>query len=167
MHMLRAARLIAALWVGSLWTVGYLVAPTLFATLADRVQAGTIAGSMFRVEAWLSIFCAVLLIVLLKLYASAASAALASGSRRRKLLPVLILGMLACTLVSHFGLQPFMAALREAAGPAGVMAPDAKMQFGILHGISSVIYLIESLLGVALLLALDSVKAEDKEPAGR
>ena len=162
MRMLRAARLIAALWVGSLWTVGYLVAPTLFATLADRVQAGTIAGSMFRVEAWLSIFCAVLLIVLLKLHAPA------SSSRRLKFLPALILGMLACTLVSHFGLQPLMAALREAAGPASMMAPDVKMQFGILHGISSAIYLIESLLGVALLLALDSgLKAEDKEPAGR
>lgn len=160
--MLRAARLIAALWVGSLWTVGYLVAPTLFATLADRVLAGTIAGSMFRVEAWLSVFCAVLLIVLLTLGAPA------SGSRRRKFLPVLILGMLAGTLVSHFGLQPLMAALREAAGPAGVMAPDAKMQFSILHGISSAIYLIESLLGLALLLALDALlKAEHEEPAGR
>lgn len=160
--MLRAARLTAAFWVGSLWTVGYLVAPTLFATLADRVLAGTIAGSMFRVEAWVSVFCAVLLIALLTLSAPA------SGSRRRKLLPSLILGMLACTLVSHFGLQPLMAALREAAGPSGAMAPDAKMQFGILHGISSAIYLLESLLGVALLLALDSaLHADDKEPAGR
>jgi len=158
--MLRAARLIAVLWVGSLWTVGYLVAPTLFATLNDRVQAGTIAGSMFRVEAWLSIFCAVVLIVLLRSWSSA--------SRNGRRMQVLVLSMLAATLVSHFALQPLMASLREAAGPTGVMAPDVKMQFGILHGISSAIYLLESVLGVALLLALDpQPKAEDTELTAR
>lgn len=157
--MLRAARAITALWVGSLWTVGYLVAPTLFATLTDRAQAGTIAGSMFRVEAWLSITCAVLLMVLLK-----ACAPVVRG-RQRVRASVLILSMLAATLVSHFGLQPLMAAMRETAGPGGVMNPDAKMHFGILHGISSAVYLIESLLGLALLLALDpESKVGDAEP---
>jgi len=157
---LRAARLIAVLWVGSLWTVGYLVAPTLFATLSDRVQAGTIAGSMFRVEAWLSIFCAIVLIVLLRSRSSA--------SRNGRRMQVLVFSMLAATLVSHFALQPLMASLREAAGPTGVMAPDVKMQFGILHGISSAIYLLESLLGVALLLALDpEPNGEDAELAAR
>jgi hypothetical protein len=149
MSMLRAARVIAALWVGSMWTVGYLVAPTLFATLSDRVQAGTIAGSMFRGEAWLSIICAVTLILLLKPLSRQSRK---HGGRR---VAVLILGMLAATLISHFGLQPLLAALRGAAGPTGVMAPDLKLQFGILHGISGTIYLIESLLGLALLLALD------------
>jgi hypothetical protein len=31
-----------------LWAVGYLAAPTLFATLSDRVLAGTIAASLFK-----------------------------------------------------------------------------------------------------------------------
>ncbi|MCE2832533.1 MAG: DUF4149 domain-containing protein, partial [Oxalobacteraceae bacterium] len=44
--------LLVTFWVGSLWTVGYLAAPTLFATLPDRALAGSIAGSLFRVEAW-------------------------------------------------------------------------------------------------------------------
>ena len=34
------------------------------------------------------------------------------------------------------------------------MASDAKMQFGILHGISMVFYLADSLLGAALVLRL-------------
>ncbi|HEX7634207.1 MAG TPA: DUF4149 domain-containing protein, partial [Noviherbaspirillum sp.] len=55
MFSARARLLIATLWVGSLWTVGYLVAPTLFATLSDRALAGMIAGSIFRLEAWLSV----------------------------------------------------------------------------------------------------------------
>jgi hypothetical protein len=146
--LLRVRLLLATLWVGSLWTVGYLVAPTLFATLSDRVLAGTIAGSMFRIEAWLSIICGAVLIVLIQLTANREEAA------RRRSWTILIAAMLACTLTSHFGLQPYMAALRETAGAGAVMGPDARTQFGVLHGISSAIYLMESLLGAALILKL-------------
>jgi len=62
--------------------------------------------------------------------------------------------MLACTLIGYFGLQPFMAELREAAGVGGIMAPESKTRFGILHGISSAFYLVQSLFGVALILKL-------------
>jgi Domain of unknown function (DUF4149) len=147
MLAVRARLLIATLWAGSLWAVGYLVAPTLFATLSDRVLAGTIAGSLFRVEAWLSLACGAALLVLLKMSSSAAD-----KSRRR--LVWIAAGMLVCTLVGYFGLQPFMAALREAAGPGGVMSSDARLQFGILHGVASAFYLVQSLLGVALVLQL-------------
>jgi hypothetical protein len=57
--------LVATLWAGSLWAVGYLAAPTLFATLSDRVLAGTIAASLFKNQAWLSIACALVMLVLL------------------------------------------------------------------------------------------------------
>ena len=136
----RARLFITTLWAGSLWTVGYLVAPTLFATLSDRVLAGTVAASMFRSEAWLSIFCAVLLLALLKWGAPELDRA------RRRTLLVLVMVMLLCTLVVHFGLQPSMAALRKAAGPGGVTISAAKTWFGVLHGVSSLIYLIQSVL---------------------
>jgi hypothetical protein len=142
----RARLLVVTLWVGSLWTVGYVVAPTLFATLTDRMLAGTIAGALFRIEAWLSVFCAVILMLLAK----TSSGEWNSG--QRKVWVGLVLGMFACTLIGYFGLQPFMAALRESSGPGGVMASDARTHFGILHGISSGIYLVQSLLGVALVL---------------
>jgi hypothetical protein len=139
--------LIATLWVGSLWAIGYLAAPTLFATLYDRVLAGTIAGSLFRAESWLSVICGALLLSLKKLQDRHAL----PGKRQGVLL---IVAMLACTIVGYFCLQPFMAALREAAGPTGVMAPDAKLQFAVLHGVSSGLYMIESLLGAALILKM-------------
>jgi hypothetical protein len=142
----RARLLVVTLWVGSLWTIGYVVAPTLFATLPDRVLAGTIAGSLFRIEAWVSVACAVLLIVLSRVPVDA------FGARQRVVPMSLVLAMLACTLVGYFGLQPFMAELRAAAGPVGVMSSDAKAQFGMLHGVASATYLIQSLLGVALVL---------------
>ena len=136
----RARQYLLILWAGSLWTVGYLVAPTLFATLADRVLAGTVAASMFRSEAWLSIACALLLLANLQWGARELDAA------RRRTLLVTVAAMLLCTLVIHFGLQPSMAALREAAGPGGVTISAAKTRFGILHGASSLLYLTQSVL---------------------
>jgi hypothetical protein len=59
--------------------------------------------------------------------------------------------MLMCTLVSHFGLQPIMAGLREAAGPNGVMESSARGQFGMLHGVSMVIYMVQSVLAGLLI----------------
>ena len=142
----RARVLIATLWVGSLWAIGYLAAPTLFATLFDRALAGTVAGSLFRSESWLSLACGILLLILQSVQNERATI-----DQRKELR--LIGGMLACTLIGYFALQPIMASLREAAGATGgVMTPDAKLQFGILHGASMGIYLIESLLGVALIL---------------
>ena len=132
-----------ALWVGSLWTVGYLVAPTLFMTLADTVLAGTIAGNIFRIEAWLSLAVGLLLVALI--------AGTATKSRQRNTLLWLIAAMLACTLVGYFGLQPFMASLREAA-PHGVLAGTTRMQFAVLHGFASALYLVESILGIFLVL---------------
>jgi hypothetical protein len=143
----RARLLIVTLWVGSLWTIGCLVAPILFATLPDKALAGTIAGTLFRLEAWLSVFCSVILMALLR-------ARRDNNPKQLKAALVLVAGMLVCTLIGYFALHPFMAALRETAGPAGMMASDAKMQFGILHGISSGMYLIQSLLGVVLLFEI-------------
>lgn len=148
MFAMRARVLTATLWVGSLWTIGYLVAPTLFASAIERPLAGMLAGRMFRAEAWLSVFCALLLLALLK-FGAADKSAIACRQ-----LMYLVIGMLLCTLTGYFGLQPFMNALREAAGPDGVMESALRMRFGILHGISSVFYLIQSLLGVALVLRI-------------
>ena len=141
----RARFLITAFWVGSLWAVGYLVAPTLFATLGDRVLAGTVAGNIFRVEAWVSVGCGLALLLLSRLDK------LEAGAVRRPLVG-LIVAMLVCTLLGYFGIEPFMAALREGAGPGGVMQSAVRTRFGILHGLSSAFYLAESLLGVLLLL---------------
>lgn len=141
--------LVATLWVGSLWTIGYVAAPTLFASLADRALAGTIAGSLFRTEAWLSLACAlVLFLLVLRMQPGALPA-----QERRRLLQ-LIVGMAACTVVGYFCLQPFMASLRQLAASAGGMQDAARMQFGMLHGVASGIYLIQSLLGGWLLVRL-------------
>ncbi len=139
----RARVLLVTIWAGSVWSLGYLVAPVLFATLADRALAGSIAGSMFRVGAYVSLACAGLLLTLLWIDRT--------WSSRRSALR-LVAAMLGCVLIGYFGLQPAMAALREAAGPGGVMEGATRMHFGILHGLSSLIYLVQSVLAVALVM---------------
>lgn len=136
--------LLVTVWVGSLWTVGYLAAPTLFATLSDRTLAGSIAGSLFRVEAWVSVVCGLSLLVLL--FAD-------RGFEKRRACIVLVVLMLVCLSVGYFGLQPYMAALKETAVANGGVMPDAaRARFGMLHGVASVIYLIQSVLAVGLVL---------------
>jgi len=143
--MLANARLLlAALWAGSVWAVSYLAAPSAFAVL-DSTQAGNVVGVMLTRSAWLAIALAV---VLALLTARAADV----DARRKRWLYGLIAGMLACSLVVYLGLQPMMAAIREAAGPAGVRASPQWGTFAALHGVSQVLYLAESILGAMLVV---------------
>src|SRR6185295_7146571 len=50
-------------WVGALWTVGLMVAPTLFQHLPDRALAGSIAARLFDYTSLLGIGCGVYLVV--------------------------------------------------------------------------------------------------------
>lgn len=136
--------LVATLWAGSLWTIGFVVAPTLFGTLSDRVLAGNIAGSLFRVEAWLSIACAVLLLALLQWAPGALE------PKRRRLLGALVLSMLVCALVSHFGITPLMAELKAQA-PSGIMDDAMRSRFSMLHGVSTLVFAVQSLLAGVLI----------------
>lgn len=142
----RVRFLVATLWAGSLWTIGFIVAPTLFATLSDRVLAGNIAGSMFRAEAWLSIACAVVLLALLQWGAGALE------PKRRRLLGALVLAMLVCALLSHFGISPLMAELKaQAQASSGIMDEAMRSRFGMLHGVSTLIFAVQSLLAGVLI----------------
>jgi hypothetical protein len=144
----RTRLLLATLWAGSLWSIGYLAAPILFATISDKMLAGTIAGSLFTAQAWLSIFCAVTLI------------GLTSWSRREldagqyRILISTILAMLGCALILYFWLHPLIAGLRNGVNVGGLMAADIKHRFAILHSFSSGIYLVQSLLAVVLVIKI-------------
>jgi glucan phosphoethanolaminetransferase (alkaline phosphatase superfamily) len=135
---------LVTLWAGSLWTVGYLVAPVLFASLPDRSLAGSIAGMLFRAQAWLSLACGLLLLLLVWL----------DKSLSPKRTPIiLMIAMLACALIGYFVLQPFMAEVRAAAANnGGVMDEAMRSRFGMLHGIASVIYLLQSVLAIVLVV---------------
>jgi hypothetical protein len=142
----RARLLVAVLWAGSLWTIGYLVAPTLFLSLHDNVQAGTIVGFLLRTEAWVCIGCALALRFLVQFSPL--------EPERKRGLYLLIIATMVCALVIYIGLQPMMANLREAAGAAGLKGTPEGRQFGILHGVSQLVYLVESVLAGVLLVKI-------------
>jgi hypothetical protein len=58
----RIALLLAALWWGSLTTIGFLVVPMLFAKLGDPRMAGNFAGRLFAAQSWVALACGVALL---------------------------------------------------------------------------------------------------------
>ena len=140
----RLRSLLLTFWVGSLWTVGYVVAPLLFATLTDRAQAGTLAGLFFKTEAWISLICGASLLAIIWTQ---------KEHPTRTVQIKLVICMILCTVIGYFGLQPYMAELRAIAAQSGGIMDDAiRSRFGMLHGAASAIYLIQSLIAVALIL---------------
>lgn len=136
---------VVTLWVGGLWAIGYLVAPTLFATLSDRQLAGMIAGKLFVLIAWCGLACAVYLLVFMLLRVG--SAVLKRG------VFWLVLLMLMLTVVSLFGTQPLLAQLKAEALPREVMESVLRDRFATWHGISSILYLMQSLLGLLVVVS--------------
>ena len=134
----------ATAWTGALWGIGYIAAPVLFKSLGDRQLAGMVAGHMFSVVAYVGIVCALILLAH-SLYGHGRAAF------KRSLFRVVVI-MLLLTLIGQFGLQPMIADLKAQALPLDVMQSAYSGQFKILHGIASILYLIQSLLGIALVL---------------
>lgn len=141
----RTALLVTTLWAGSLWVIGYVAAPVLFTMLPDnRMMAGVLAGKMFTVTAYLGMACAGYLL----LHYGRASGFVALRQTAVRLVIVL----LALSLAGQFGLQPLMTDLKAQAFPADVMQSAQAAHFRILHGVSQVLYAIQSLVAAALVL---------------
>lgn len=131
-----------ALWVGGLFAIGYLAAPVLFHELTDRTLAGNLAGAMFTLVAYASFACGGYL--LLYLLIRRGWRAIKSG------VFWIVLDMLALTVAGHFGIQPILAQLKADALPRQVMESALRDRFATWHGISSGLYLLQSLLGLWL-----------------
>jgi MFS family permease len=150
-RLLEALQSIAAtLWVGGMWAIGYVVAPVLFSRLGDRALAGLVAGKLFSLIAWIGIACAAyLLLFRLARYRAAAL--------RQGVVWIVVL-MLVLVCAGEFGVQPVMAALKEQALPRQVMESVLRDRFAAWHGVSSVLYVIQSLLGALLVVLLGRSK---------
>ena len=130
-----------ALWVGGLWAVGYLAAPTLFYSLDDRMLAGMLAGKMFGYIAWVGLVCGAWLLIFR--LGRLGGAALKQGFFW------IVLAMLLLSLAQQFGIQPILQQLKDQAMPKDVMESLFRDRFAAWHGVSSAVYLIQSLLGLA------------------
>jgi hypothetical protein len=130
-----AERILITIWAGGLWSIGYIAAPTLFAVLDDRQLAGRLAGDMFHIVNWLGLVCGPLLLILVfKRY-----------GRVWQLWVVLVLLLLAAN--NEFVLQPMMTELKI---QGLIEGSQARSKFGMLHGVSSSLYLLASILALML-----------------
>jgi len=127
------------LWVGSLWSIGYLAVPILFQAQPDKQLAGMLAGEMFRVQSLAGIVCG--------LYLLGRRGLRAGKVAMRQPFFLTIALMLTLTLLITFGIQPLLAQLKAQALPLEVMQSALANKFALWHGISSILYLLESLLG--------------------
>lgn len=141
----RIFSLISGLWVGGFICVGFLVVPILFASLGDRQVAGMVAASLFKTTAYLGVLISILLMLLANY--------LARYQRSQySVIRWLLLGMLACSIGAAFILIPWMNSLRVQASMLGLSVRDSDF-FGLfnrLHGVSSILFMVQSLLGIAL-----------------
>jgi hypothetical protein len=139
----KLALIVITLWVGGLWATGYLV-PVLFQSLESRQLAGMLAGKMFTLMAYIGMGSA--LYLLIHRLARFGTTALKQWFFWTVLL------MLLLTLAGHFGIQSVLAGLKAQALPADVMQSIFADRFKTWHGVASIAYLIESLLGLVLVL---------------
>jgi len=131
-------KILLTIWVGGMWATGYIVTPVLFQML-EKPVAGNVAGQLFTIVSYVGIFSAVALIInILMQY----------GFNRRHWQLWTLIGMLIVICIGHFVIQPMMAELKI----AGLTGENGS-QFGRLHGISSTLFLINSLAGLALVVS--------------
>ena len=138
------ATLLITAWVGGLWAIGYLAVPVLFYAQPDKQLAGMLAGQMFSLVAYLGMVCGTYLLI--------QSISVAGRAALRQRLFWVVAAMLLITLILQFGIQPVMAGLKIQALPLDVMHSAFAGRFRMLHGVSSIAYLIQSLLGAYLVV---------------
>jgi len=142
MHIIQySERFLLSLWVGGMWIVGYLVTPVLFKTLDDRQLAGKLAGIFFQYISVIGLVCGALLLL------GAFIVARTDGFKRWRIW--VLVTMIVLVAIGFFVLQPMMQELKL---QGIVKGTEQAAQFGRLHGISSVLFLITSLCGLALVL---------------
>lgn len=95
---------VAALWWGSLTTVGFGVVPMLFANLPTLAIAGNMAARLFAAQTWVAVVCGLLLLL-----ASRSDEPLAQTRRARSALLFVVGGML-LALLSEFAVAPHIIA---------------------------------------------------------
>lgn len=145
------AALATTAWVGGLWAIGYIAVSILFRAQPDKQLAGMLSGQMLTVMGYIGIVCGTYLL----LYRLAISGKAAV----REWVFWLVATMLAITLLLQFGIYPLMAEIKLQAQSPDVMKSALAPRFKMWHGISSILYLVESLFGAALV-----IKGASKNP---
>ena len=134
----RLGGVLSGVWVGLMVGTALIGTPAGFA-LAPRDVAGKLAGFMLEREATVSLVIGAVMLILVRALARDDSATSGRSLMSTELLCVM--GALFCTLMGHYGLQPWIAAARTGQGA---------LSFGVLHGISVAFFGVKALLVLTL-----------------
>lgn len=135
--------IVITFWVGAMWTTG-VTAYVLFNTLQDSQLAGQLAGQFFTYVSYLGLFSASFLLVQRLLgYGT-------SALKQSYFWAVFV--MLLLVLAGHFGIQPVLAQLKADALPSDVMQSVFANRFKAWHGVASIAYVVQCLLGFVVVL---------------
>jgi len=152
-----AERVVLTFWVGGLWVAGYVVAPSLFATLDDRQLAGRLAGQIFQLVSYIGLVvgASLLLSVIVQ----------KGGSWLRDNRARIVMLMLVFVALGVGVLVPMMQELKLIGITPG---SEQAAQFARLHGAASILHLINSLLGLWLVATgfRGAVKEQKQELSG-
>ena len=113
---------VAALWWGSLTTIGALVVPMLFAHVSTPAMAGGMAARLFAAQTWVSVGCGVLLLIVSRPKGAVKQYPWAQAAM------VFILGGLLLALLSQFAVAPRIV---------------ARQDLRLWHSVGSVLYLAQ------------------------
>ena len=119
----RFGLMLAALWWGSLTALGFVIVPLLFTHLPSPAAAGQMAAKLFTAQAWLSIACAMFLLLVYN-----KKEVESQDIRAQVAIKFIVTGLLLAVLV-EFGLSPRIVGARAEGG-------DLKL----LHGLGSAMY---------------------------
>ena len=103
----RLPALLAALWWGSLTTIGFLVVPLLFAHLPSPAMAGGMAARLFAAQTWVTVVCCVLLLLISRPKGEVTQYPWAQAAM------LFIVGGLLLALLVQFGVAPRIVARQD------------------------------------------------------
>jgi Domain of unknown function (DUF4149) len=134
----------AALWWGSLTTLGFFVVPMLFQHLPTKALAGNMAARLFDVQTWVSVGCGlILLLVSSKRDArSDVNTAQAGVNAARAAIIFIVLGML-LSLLMAFGVSPRIV---------------ARENLMLWHAVGSLMYLAQWICAGVVIWKLSNTK---------
>lgn len=118
----RLPALLAALWWGSLTTIGFLVVPLLFAHLPSPAMAGGMAARLFAAQTWVTVVCCVLLLLISRPKGEVTQYLWAQAAM------VFIVGGLLLALLVQFGVAPRIV---------------ARQDLRLWHSVGSVMYVLQ------------------------
>ena len=136
---------ITSIWVGSLWSM-LMVTSVLFNKIPSSYIAGALAADMFKFLNYFGLFASTIIIFV-------GFRSYGMGVIKRAFFWITLL-ILALVMISFFGIHPLLETLKVEALPREVMESMFADRYSSWHGIASVAYLLQCVLGVLLLIKI-------------